>query len=68
MNSYHSPERMVLAGVGVDHDVLVKLAEEHFVQKSPIWTDDMSLIDSSKPFDASLSQYTGSLVQVKHIA
>ena len=27
LKTYHSPERMVLAGVGVDHDQLVELAE-----------------------------------------
>ena len=27
LKSYHSPDRMVLAGVGVDHDQLVEVAQ-----------------------------------------
>ena len=31
IKSYHSPDRMVLAGVGVDHDLLVEVAQvRHF--------------------------------------
>jgi processing peptidase subunit alpha len=36
LSHYHTPERMVLAGVGVDHDELVRLAEEHFVRQVSI--------------------------------
>ena len=33
LSHYYTPQRMVLAGVGVDHDELVSLAEEHFVNQ-----------------------------------
>ena len=33
LSHYYTPQRMVLAGVGVDHDELVRLAEEHFVNQ-----------------------------------
>ncbi len=34
LSHYHTPQRMVLAGVGVDHDELVNYAEEHFVRQA----------------------------------
>ena len=33
LKTYHSPERMVLAGVGVEHDQLVELAEVRKLEK-----------------------------------
>jgi len=33
----HTPERMVLAGVGVDHDRLVELAQKYFVDQPARW-------------------------------
>ncbi|XP_060569343.1 mitochondrial-processing peptidase subunit alpha-like [Ruditapes philippinarum] len=62
MNSYYDPKRVVLAGVGIDHDTLVNMAEKHFVTKSPIWTENKSLIYPSKGMDCSIAQYTGGLV------
>lgn len=40
----HSLDRMVLAGVGIDHDKLVELAEEHFTDKQPIWISNPDLV------------------------
>ena len=47
----------------MDHDVLVKVAEECFVRK-PIWTEEGIDIDRRKTRDTSISQYTGGLVKV----
>ena len=47
----------------MDHDVLVKAAEECFVKK-PIWTEEGIDIDRRKTRDTSISQYTGGLVKV----
>ena len=30
LRSYYTPDRMVLAGVGVDHDALCELADKYF--------------------------------------
>lgn len=46
----------------MDHDVLVKLAEEYFVKKPPVWTEERIVIDPSKTKDTSISQYTGGLI------
>lgn len=60
--TYHKPERMVVAGVGVDHQQLVDLAQEYFVDKKPIWITDSSLasgLNFDTEADTSISQYTG---------
>ncbi|KAK3586726.1 hypothetical protein CHS0354_017524 [Potamilus streckersoni] len=62
---FHSPERMVLAGVGVEHEKLVKLAEEIFLRKTPIWEENKKIIDPSKGSDSSLAQYTGGTEKVE---
>lgn len=63
MKLYHDPSRMVLAGVGVDHDELVELAEKHFNQNKPIWQKDASLVGnlSLNQIDNSVAQYTGGM-------
>ncbi|KAI0215179.1 Mitochondrial-processing peptidase subunit alpha [Lamellibrachia satsuma] len=66
MKNYHTPERTVLAGVGVEHDTLVDLAREYFVQNTPIWNENPNLIIKSREgLDLSLAQYTGGMVQVE---
>ncbi|XP_045195947.2 mitochondrial-processing peptidase subunit alpha-like [Mercenaria mercenaria] len=62
MNSFYDPKRIVLAGVGMDHDMLVSMAEKYFTPKSPIWTENKTVIDPSKGMDDSIAQYTGGLV------
>merc|ERR1712038_13500 len=64
LHNYHSPERMVLAGVGVDHDELVKLAEQYFVPKTQSWKKS-GIIDPSKGQDTSISQYMGGLNKIE---
>ena len=64
MNSYHTPDRTVLAGVGIEHDDLVKLAEEYFMKKTPIWEEHKEILDLSREKDLSISQYTGGYLPV----
>ena len=65
LKNFHIPQRMVVAGVGVDHQWLVDLAKEHFIdRRMPVWTENKHFIDDSKSVDTSLSQYTGGIVQV----
>ncbi len=65
LSNHHTPDRMVLAGVGMDHAQLIELAEQHFVQKTPVWAESNAVIDSSKGRDESVAQYTGGLLQVE---
>ncbi|RWS27029.1 mitochondrial-processing peptidase subunit alpha-like protein, partial [Leptotrombidium deliense] len=64
LNLYHQPSRMVLAGVGVDHNRLVEYAQKHFVEKKPIWEGNSSLKSDIEVCN-SIAQYTGGLVSVE---
>lgn len=59
LKHHHTPERMVVAGVGVQHDEFVQLVEQHFADSKTIW--DMEAIKSSgaSSVDSSIAQYTG---------
>lgn len=66
LHNYHTPERMVLAGVGVNHDALVELAKQFFVGRKPSWEEAPATELTSKKNgkDLSISQYTGGSVLV----
>ena len=53
VTSHFTPERMTMAGCGVDHNQLVELAEEYFVDPRRSWEVE------ELPVDGSLAQYTG---------
>jgi processing peptidase subunit alpha len=55
MRLYHTPERMVLAGVGVDHQQLCDYAEKYFNVKNPVF----GVRGKDEEPDNSLSQYVG---------
>ncbi|VDK57345.1 unnamed protein product [Anisakis simplex] len=60
MKQYHTLDRMVVAGVGVDHDLLVNAAEELFDASRTTWANDRSaLLSNEPPLDYSTAQYTG---------
>ena len=61
LSTYHSPDRMVLAAVGVEHDSLVKLAEKYFLTVDPIWTGKVEPLEP----DNSLAQYSGGIEAVE---
>ena len=53
----------LLAGIGVDHELLVDLAKQSFA-KNPIWLEDTKLVKKSLERDLSMAQYTGGKVEV----
>ena len=61
MSHYHVPERMVLAGVGVDHKRLVDAAEKSFVGNKPIF----GIKNPHDITDHSLAQYHGGMKAVE---
>ncbi|GAB1602777.1 mitochondrial-processing peptidase subunit alpha-like [Argonauta hians] len=65
LHNFHTPSRMVLAGVGMKHEALVSVAEEYFLNVTPSWDKDASLIKPTHGADNSLAQYTGGLVKVE---
>jgi len=62
LRSYYTPDRMVLAGVGVDHDALCELADKYFTDASklPSWGLDGKIIK-----DDSLARYTGGEIRIE---
>lgn len=63
MRSYYIPERMVLAGVGVEHEQLVECAKKYLLDVKPVW-------GTSTPVnvDRSVAQYTGGIVKVSLVS
>lgn len=55
---------MVLAGVGMEHDALVSVAEKYFGNVKPSWNEDSRLIAQTKGPDQSMAQYTGGIIKV----
>ncbi|XP_048469375.1 mitochondrial-processing peptidase subunit alpha [Rhincodon typus] len=60
LRNYYTADRLVLAGVGVDHDQLVEHAKKYLLGYTPVW-------GSGRPIDVdhSISQYTGGIVKVE---
>lgn len=63
LKNHHSPERMVVAGVGVEHDQLVRQVEEFFVQNPAIWETEQIEVEGANSVDKSVAQYTGGLIK-----
>ncbi|XP_029533543.1 mitochondrial-processing peptidase subunit alpha-like isoform X1 [Oncorhynchus nerka] len=59
LRSYYCPERMVLAGVGIEHEQLVACARKYLLDVKPVW-------GASTPtnVDLSVAQYTGGIVRM----
>lgn len=62
----HTPDRMVLAGVGVEHDKLVELAQKYFVDQPASWVSDPGLA-SKEPITIERSEalYTGGMQAIE---
>merc|ERR1719507_1872233 len=60
LKAFHRPERMVVAGVGVDHDTLVEAAQRHFVEQRAAWEVEEGVGEVQT--DRSVAQYTGGIV------
>lgn len=62
LKQHYTPKRMVVAGVGVDHALLVDAAQKYFVDATPVWENDSEVYKGTS-VDESVSQYTGGMVQ-----
>jgi len=60
LSNYHSPDRMVVAGVGVEHEELVDITKKYFVEMEPVWTKSEKA--TSNCVDKSVAQYTGGII------
>uniref|UniRef100_A0A8C9P385 Mitochondrial-processing peptidase subunit alpha n=1 Tax=Spermophilus dauricus TaxID=99837 RepID=A0A8C9P385_SPEDA len=59
LRNYYTPDRMVLAGVGVEHEHLVECAEKYLLRAQPAWGSAGAV-----EVDRSVAQYTGGIVKV----
>uniref|UniRef100_A0A665VIP8 Mitochondrial-processing peptidase subunit alpha n=1 Tax=Echeneis naucrates TaxID=173247 RepID=A0A665VIP8_ECHNA len=58
LRNYYSPERMVLAGVGIEHEQLVECARKYLLDVKPVWgTSTVANVDQS------VAQYTGGVIR-----
>ncbi|XP_077570988.1 mitochondrial-processing peptidase subunit alpha isoform X2 [Stigmatopora nigra] len=60
LSAYYLPERMVLAGVGVEHERLVDCARRYLLDVRPVWGNS-----DPPPVDRSMAQYTGGIVKME---
>lgn len=63
LSNHYDPSRIVVAGVGVEHDELVDVVKTHFL-KDPVWATQKELVtDKRYTPDSSVAQYTGGIVK-----
>lgn len=62
----HTPDKMVLAGVNVEHEKLVELAQKHFVDQPANWVTNSRLAsDEPAIIERPKSQYVGGIVAIE---
>ncbi|XP_061713892.1 mitochondrial-processing peptidase subunit alpha [Cydia pomonella] len=62
LKNHYTPNRMVVAAVGVDHEPFVEFVQKYFVDMKPTWHGEDS--DTFTPLvDKSVAQYTGGMEQ-----
>ncbi|UYV73113.1 PMPCA [Cordylochernes scorpioides] len=64
LRDHFTPSRMVVAGVGVEHQALVEAVSRHFVEKAPIWEQEASAEPRQQP-DTQAALYTGGLMTLQ---
>ncbi|XP_076233343.1 mitochondrial-processing peptidase subunit alpha isoform X2 [Calliopsis andreniformis] len=65
LSNHYTPKRMVVAGVGIEHEDLISAVEKHFVEKKSIWEEENERTNnlmSSEKIDNSIAQYTGGYI------
>uniref|UniRef100_A0A3P8VGZ0 Peptidase, mitochondrial processing subunit alpha n=1 Tax=Cynoglossus semilaevis TaxID=244447 RepID=A0A3P8VGZ0_CYNSE len=60
LSTYYCPERMVLAGVGVEHEHLVECARKYLLGVEPAWG-----ASKGSNVDLSVAQYTGGFIKTE---
>ncbi|XP_078292359.1 mitochondrial-processing peptidase subunit alpha isoform X1 [Panthera onca] len=60
LRNYYTPDRMVLAGVGVEHEHLVECARKYLLGTQPAWGCEKAV-----DVDRSVAQYTGGVVKLE---
>ncbi|KAI1904770.1 hypothetical protein AGOR_G00009110 [Albula goreensis] len=60
LRSYYTPDRMVLAGVGIEHEQLVACARKYLLGVKPVWG-----AGTPGKVDLSVAGYTGGIVKTE---
>nr|XP_031306707.1 mitochondrial-processing peptidase subunit alpha isoform X1 [Camelus dromedarius] len=60
LRNYYTPDRMVLAGVGVEHERLLECARKHLLGAHPAWGSEAAV-----QVDRSVAQYTGGIAKLE---
>ncbi|XP_074150198.1 mitochondrial-processing peptidase subunit alpha isoform X1 [Sminthopsis crassicaudata] len=60
LRNYYTPDRMVLAGVGIEHEQLVECARKYLFGIEPVWSSGQT-----KDVDRSVAQYTGGIIKIE---
>ncbi|XP_078498039.1 mitochondrial-processing peptidase subunit alpha isoform X2 [Lissotriton helveticus] len=60
LQNYYTPSRMVLAGVGIEHEQLLDCANKYLLGVKPVWG-----AGSHQDIDRSVAQYTGGIVKIE---
>ncbi|XP_061460123.1 mitochondrial-processing peptidase subunit alpha [Rhineura floridana] len=60
LRNYYTPNRMVLAGVGIEHEQLVDCARKHLLGTEPVWGGG-----KATAVDRSVAQYTGGILKLE---
>ncbi|EMP34623.1 Mitochondrial-processing peptidase subunit alpha, partial [Chelonia mydas] len=60
LQNYYTPDRMVLAGVGIEHEQLVECARKYLLGVDPVWRSE-----KPKQVDKSVAQYTGGIIKLE---
>uniref|UniRef100_A0A9L0T4T4 Mitochondrial-processing peptidase subunit alpha n=1 Tax=Equus caballus TaxID=9796 RepID=A0A9L0T4T4_HORSE len=60
LRNYYTPDRMVLAAVGVEHSLLVECARKYLLGTRPAWGSGKAV-----DVDRSVAQYTGGIVKLE---
>nr|KAF6280345.1 peptidase, mitochondrial processing subunit alpha [Pipistrellus kuhlii] len=60
LRNYYTPDRMVLAGVGIEHEHLVECARKYLLGARPAWGSGAAV-----DVDRSVAQYTGGVVKLE---
>lgn len=60
LKNHYTPDRMVVAAVGVEHEPFVEYVQKYFVDMKPTWHVDEAFVPN---VDRSIAQYTGGMEQ-----
>jgi processing peptidase subunit alpha len=63
MRLHYSPERIVVAGVGVDHQELIDITKAYFSDADATWNTEKLSVNSPTQADRSVAKYSGGMLK-----